>query len=69
MERVRSVEEACIHHWIIETPNGQEQVQGACRRCGVRRQFMTAGEAPTARDFQMSFSSNEKLAMEMRQME
>lgn len=60
---------SCVHRWIIDTPNGAENVQGTCRRCGVNRQFVAAGKDPTARDFQMPFTYSKKLAMEEEQME
>jgi hypothetical protein len=33
----------CIHHWIIETPNGRES-SGACKRCGLKRAFANSTE-------------------------
>ena len=28
----------CVHHWLIETPNGREST-GVCKRCGVTKEF------------------------------
>jgi len=25
--------EACVHHWIVESPNG-EKSKGTCKKCG-----------------------------------
>lgn len=33
----------CRHHWIIEAPNGATS-RGACRVCGMVRDFSNAGE-------------------------
>lgn len=29
---------ACIHHWIIESPDGVES-PGTCQKCGAERTF------------------------------
>ena len=34
----------CVHHWLIEAPNGRESV-GRCKRCGTTKSFMNATEA------------------------
>ena len=28
----------CVHHWLIETPNGREST-GVCKRCGATKEF------------------------------
>ena len=33
----------CVHHWIIESPNGRESA-GHCKRCGRRRNFANSTE-------------------------
>ena len=33
----------CIHHWIIESPNGRES-SGSCKRCGRKRAFANSTE-------------------------
>jgi hypothetical protein len=34
----------CVHHWLIEAPNGRESA-GRCKRCGVSRSFTNSTEA------------------------
>ncbi len=34
----------CVHHWLIEAPNGRESV-GTCNRCGTVRSFTNSTEA------------------------
>ena len=34
----------CVHHWIIETPNGRES-QGVCKRCGAKKEFANSNES------------------------
>ena len=33
----------CVHHWIIETPNGRES-RGVCKRCGRKGRFANSTE-------------------------
>ena len=43
--RERAVEGVtCVHHWIIEAPNGPESA-GRCRRCDATRIFMNSQES------------------------
>jgi len=35
--------DACIHHWLIDPPNGPT-VEGVCKRCRLTKTFWTAGE-------------------------
>jgi hypothetical protein len=28
----------CVHHWLIESPNGRES-GGVCKRCGAKKAF------------------------------
>jgi hypothetical protein len=37
-EVVRQSEPACLHHWVIETPNGPLS-QGICQICQEVREF------------------------------
>lgn len=34
----------CVHHWVIEPPNGRTS-SGVCKRCGEHRDFANANEA------------------------
>ena len=34
----------CVHHWMIEAPNGRES-SGRCKRCGVSKAFNNSTEA------------------------
>ena len=34
----------CVHHWLIEAPNGREST-GKCKRCGVLRSFTNSTES------------------------
>lgn len=34
----------CVHHWLIDAPNGRESV-GHCSRCGKERSFTNSTEA------------------------
>ena len=34
---------ACVHHWLIESPNGSTSA-GVCKRCGETRDFANATE-------------------------
>jgi len=33
----------CVHHWLIETPNGREST-GTCKRCGASKSFANSTE-------------------------
>ena len=33
----------CVHHWLIDTPNGRES-QGVCKRCGATKEFSNSTE-------------------------
>ena len=35
--------EDCVHHWIIDSPNGPVS-EGRCEKCGARRHFFNALE-------------------------
>ncbi|MBM3140281.1 MAG: hypothetical protein FJZ92_08735 [Chloroflexi bacterium] len=35
---------ACVHHWIIEAPNGRES-RGVCRNCGRQKSFVNSTES------------------------
>jgi hypothetical protein len=34
---------SCVHHWLIETPNGRES-HGVCKRCGANKAFTNSTE-------------------------
>lgn len=34
----------CVHHWIIEAPNGRES-SGKCKRCGKHKDFANSAES------------------------
>jgi len=33
----------CLHHWVIDTPNGATSA-GHCKRCGVEKEFRNSSE-------------------------
>ncbi len=33
----------CVHHWMIDSPNGRES-GGVCKRCGARKSFSNSTE-------------------------
>ena len=35
---------ACVHHWIIEAPDGRESM-GSCKHCGVAKEFSNSNES------------------------
>ena len=34
----------CIHHWMLESPNGTATVGGTCANCGMTKFFRTTVE-------------------------
>ena len=36
--------ETCVHHWILQTPNGPTS-EGTCKRCHQVRSFLNYVEA------------------------
>ncbi|MPZ70748.1 MAG: hypothetical protein GEU71_14665 [Actinobacteria bacterium] len=36
--------DACPHHYIVESPNGNEELLGVCRVCGKTRTFPATGD-------------------------
>ena len=34
----------CVHHWIIESPNGRES-RGSCKHCGKTKEFVNSTES------------------------
>ena len=34
----------CVHHWLIESPNGRES-QGVCKHCGKAKEFVNSTES------------------------
>ena len=36
--RVKDARPRCVHHWIVQAPQG-EKSWGECRKCGRRRRF------------------------------
>ncbi len=41
LEKVSST--SCIHHWIIESPNGASSM-GVCKICGMEKEFRNSYE-------------------------
>lgn len=35
---------ACVHHWLIETPDGALMSRGVCKRCGATKEFPASAE-------------------------
>lgn len=33
----------CVHHWVIESPNGRESV-GICKHCSTEKSFQNSNE-------------------------
>jgi hypothetical protein len=38
MSGTKTAQKKCIHHWLIETPDGKTSL-GTCRLCGEIREF------------------------------
>lgn len=38
---------ACIHHWRIESPNGQKELPARCVKCDASRVFNPMENEPT----------------------
>ncbi len=38
METLSILQENCVHHWIIDTPEGPTSL-GQCKKCGLAREF------------------------------
>ena len=36
----------CMHHWVIDTPNGPLS-EGVCQRCGEKREFKNSADVGT----------------------
>ena len=34
----------CVHHWIIDAPNGRESA-GTCKHCGIEKGFSNSTES------------------------
>ena len=34
---------SCVHHWLIDSPNGRES-SGTCKRCGAKKAFSNSNE-------------------------
>lgn len=41
--QLRKSAKNCVHHWVIEAPNGRES-SGACKHCGTERNFANSNE-------------------------
>ncbi len=41
--KARASSKNCVHHWLIETPNGRES-HGVCKRCGQKKSFTNSTE-------------------------
>lgn len=35
---------SCIHHWLIDSPNGRES-RGFCKHCGKTKEFVNSTES------------------------
>lgn len=42
-ETQKQMRRRCLHHWIIETPQGATS-RGHCKRCGMMKRFPNAAE-------------------------
>lgn len=40
----RKASKNCVHHWIIDAPNGREST-GTCKHCGVEKGFSNSTES------------------------
>lgn len=40
----RSAQANCVHHWLIEAPNGRES-RGSCKNCGKTKDFVNSTES------------------------
>ena len=38
MSGSKTMQKQCVHHWIIETPDGKTS-SGKCRYCGLEKEF------------------------------
>lgn len=40
------IEDDCVHHWVLEAPDGRPKVSGECLKCGTIRYnaFKTAAD-------------------------
>lgn len=39
--------DSCIHHWRIETPNGQRELPARCVKCHASRTFTSLENEPS----------------------
>ena len=39
----RPTQATCVHHWVIESPNGRES-RGKCKMCGKAKVFANSNE-------------------------
>lgn len=37
---------ACVHHWVIDSPNGKAKLQGKCVLCGDTREWFASSYNP-----------------------
>ena len=35
----------CVHHWMIDTPDGSTWLDGRCKKCGAEKQFRSTPQA------------------------
>lgn len=44
---------SCVHHWVLETPDGPEST-GTCARCGTTKSFPNTPPRLTRSEFRVS---------------
>ncbi len=32
----------CIHHWVLDSPDGHIDVAGQCKKCGTQKRFLAS---------------------------
>jgi len=42
MTQTITKEDKCIHHWLIESPNGNEYLRSVCKKCGEEKYLKAA---------------------------
>lgn len=55
----------CIHHWVIEPPNGTDLLVGFCKKCWeIKKNFKASFEQEKTRGYEIKIESLEKLQEE-----
>lgn len=55
------LQESCVHHWVIETPQGPTS-QGVCKKCGLVREFCNVWTDSFNEHQMLSANQNEEKA-------